>query len=296
MAEGLENIVGDDFYQKIQEVQTELAAHLPINPETDKLKQTVETLIAAAGQEYLTTKKEADTDPLTNLLNRRAMKEAFQSWIDKNASTDENQTDRTLFQDDIYTILMVDGDKFKRINDVSYSTGDAAIKGIADLIKSAVRSYDKKSVSRHGGEEYIVVLYGVSKERGKRVAQRINESIRSDLKQKVVEYLEENNLEYAKKKLKEAKFSVSIGVAEGNIDQDVKEVIALAHKSLAQAKKYGRNMVVVDNENPEDKLSYAQKKGFEVLGIASSVISKMSSFIDTLSSLYSEKCCPNLRS
>ena len=76
----------------------------------------------------------------------------------------------------IYTLIMVDVDSFKLINDrLGHLTGDEVLKRIADIFLSSVR--DSDSIIRFGGDEYLLILSYLSEEQSKSLLQRINESL-----------------------------------------------------------------------------------------------------------------------
>ncbi len=89
---------------------------------------------------------EATTDPLTGLLNRRAilaaMNDVTQNWQGDDAGG---------------AVLYLDIDRFKQINDhFGHDAGDGVLKAFADRIRGVVRSSDK--VARLGGDEFVIVL------------------------------------------------------------------------------------------------------------------------------------------
>ncbi len=75
------------------------------------------------------------------------------------------------------TVLMIDLDHFKKLNDAfGHPAGDAALKAVADCITDALRGYD--AVGRFGGEEFVALLTEVDAERSMKIAWRICERIR----------------------------------------------------------------------------------------------------------------------
>lgn len=88
----------------------------------------------------------ASTDALTGCLNRRALIDAL-----------ERELDRARRYSLVLTILMVDLDHFKQINDtMGHLVGDTVLRQLGDLLLREVRSVD--AVARYGGEEFVVVL------------------------------------------------------------------------------------------------------------------------------------------
>lgn len=88
----------------------------------------------------------AQTDPLTQLLNRRALSETITA-----------EMERALRYDASLALLMIDLDHFKRVNDTyGHLIGDDVLRDIAQLLRSNVRERDV--VARYGGEEFLVLL------------------------------------------------------------------------------------------------------------------------------------------
>ena len=88
----------------------------------------------------------ATTDPLTSLLNRRALTERLTT-----------EMERALRYDTSVALLLVDLDHFKRVNDTyGHLAGDGVLRTVAELLGEEARSSD--IVARYGGEEFLVVL------------------------------------------------------------------------------------------------------------------------------------------
>jgi len=159
-------------------------------------------------------------DPLTGLFNRRYMEESLNREIIRARRMNSEMG-----------ILMLDVDNFKRFNDdYGHLTGDYLLKGLGSLLKQNVRADD--IVCRYGGEEFIVVLPGVSQ----KLAEERAELIRSEV---------ENNLKPSLNG-KSLKVTVSIGISIFPLNgPDCTELIAAADKALYQAKANGRNRTVM---------------------------------------------------
>lgn len=137
------------------------------------------------------------------------------------------------------TILMIDVDNFKAVNDtLGHLQGDAVLKIVSKLIKKAVRAIDL--VGRYGGEEFIVLLpeTGFSKEEGGAygaviVAERVRKSV------------EEEFFEMQKP----LGITVSLGAAVRRFPEDrqmdYRELIRLADEQLYRAKTAGKNRTCV---------------------------------------------------
>lgn len=108
---------------------------------------------------------QAHLDPLTDLLNRRAF-EARATQELKRAARDGTAL----------SLLMVDANDFKRINDtLGHQAGDTALRAIANGLKSSVRHYDL--VARIGGDEFAVLLPGLGGDAAKDLIPRLKQAI-----------------------------------------------------------------------------------------------------------------------
>lgn len=153
-------------------------------------------------------------DGLTELLNRRA----FENIYDK-------LYDIYRFSEEKFSILMLDIDNFKSINDIhGHQVGDKVLKNVAKCIKGNVREGD--IVARYGGEEIVIILRNIDKKKAKIIADRIRCLI-STL------WIDGANV------------TVSIGISTFGIDSYNKEnLIYIADKCLYEAKSIGKNRVV----------------------------------------------------
>lgn len=127
------------------------------------------------------------------------------------------------------SLLMMDIDNFKRINDTyGHLTGDTILKRLAAVLQETVRKIDIPA--RYGGEEFVVIL----PETDKKDACVIAERIRKNIAKIVVKVNETENLSP----------TVSMGVAQYTTDgQDPKTLINAADTALYYSKHNGKNMV-----------------------------------------------------
>lgn len=162
--------------------------------------------------------KLAQTDFLTGLANRRHF-----------MALAEQELARTLRYGGPLSVLMMDIDHFKKINDTyGHKSGDIVLQAFAQLCRSAVRNID--ILGRIGGEEFAAVLPETDSQRAVEVAERLREII-----SKAEIYLEHGL---------PIQVTMSIGVASqvgksGNIDT----LFSWADAALYEAKKAGRNKV-----------------------------------------------------
>jgi diguanylate cyclase (GGDEF)-like protein len=164
-------------------------------------------------------RKNAETDHLTGLFNRRA----FFSRVE----TEPNEK-----EGNIGAFLLMDIDHFKSINDTyGHSLGDTMLEGIGKLLKSKTRSVD--TLSRWGGEEFLLYLNDVTEEN----ALAIAESLRVRVELLSFQYKEES-----------VRRTISIGIFNHKSNVKLDTAIDCADKALYQAKSKGRNCVVVYNK------------------------------------------------
>jgi len=164
-------------------------------------------------------KKNAETDHLTGLFNRHA----FFSRVETEPNEKEGNSG---------AFLLMDIDHFKSINDTyGHSLGDTMLEGIGKLLQSNIRSVD--TLSRWGGEEFLLHLDDVTEEN----ALIIAESLREHVEQISFQYKEER-----------VRRTMSIGVFIINTNINLDAAIDCADKALYRAKSKGRNCVVVYSE------------------------------------------------
>jgi len=166
----------------------------------------------------------ASTDSLTGALSRRAWMEQANAELGR-----AKRYDRPL------SILMIDIDRFKSINDtLGHPVGDIVIKRIAELSMRTIRDSDK--LGRYGGEEFCVLLPETSPEGAMELAERL----------RILCFQEEIE------ELNGLHVSVSIGIAtrQGGSD-DIAALIEQADKALYEAKNGGRNCCVASCDKSE---------------------------------------------
>jgi diguanylate cyclase (GGDEF)-like protein len=101
-------------------------------------------------------------DPLTEVLNRRGIDEVLGRAVE-----------RARRDGDPLSVLLVDINDFKGINDtLGHATGDEVLRRVADALRRQVRPVDH--VGRIGGDEFVVVLEGVARERAVPIARRLH--------------------------------------------------------------------------------------------------------------------------
>jgi len=166
----------------------------------------------------------SNTDSLTLLSNR--------AHFLKRSALVFNQVNR---RTDALACLLLDLDHFKKINDTyGHHAGDKVLIAVAEVLKQNAREYDE--VSRLGGEEFAVLMPTTTLDVAAQVATRIRER------------LEEKCIEVDGHTLN---ITTSIGVAcYPDVDiHGVEDLLKKADMALYEAKRCGRNKVVVAGEN-----------------------------------------------
>ncbi len=164
--------------------------------------------------------QQAQTDPLTSLLNRRGFMVSFNLLMPLSTRRKHD-----------LCLLIMDLDRFKSINDnFGHDIGDIVIIQCAKTIKSMLRNID--SLARLGGEEFMVLLPNTSLSEAQVGANRIKASIES---------LEINPVTHINIKL-----TISIGITHLSQNRtSFDDLYKTADEALYEAKNNGRNCVVV---------------------------------------------------
>ncbi len=168
-------------------------------------------------QLYKEVEDMAITDGLTRMCTRRYLNERF-----------EEEFNRAKLRKSSLSILMVDVDYFKKVNDqYGHLTGDMVLREIAHIIRLQIREID--IAGRYGGEEFCVILPETDKQGALVVAERVRSAVNA---QKIKAY--DTSL----------LASVSVGVSTYVEDaQKMDELLDKADWALYRAKKLGRNRV-----------------------------------------------------
>ncbi len=161
----------------------------------------------------------AMTDELTALYNRRA----FMSYFEKELSRAKRNTEDV-------SILMIDIDFFKKINDkYGHHVGDIILQYFSKVAQDIIRNED--TIGRLGGEEFSVLLPNTTINTAGIIAERLRKT------------LENTFVEHDHQKIN---FTVSIGIASfDNKDMTPETLIKNADHALYNAKENGRNRVML---------------------------------------------------
>ena len=158
----------------------------------------------------------AVSDGLTGLFNHRHFQETLVVEVE-----------RAQRYELVFTLLMMDLDLFKNVNDrLGHPRGDEALKAVAGVLRANARAAD--FVARYGGEEFVMILPGTAVKQAASLAERIAQGVR------------EVTLDVPDP----PKLSISIGMADfPACGRDRESLIAAADAALLFAKRSGRDMV-----------------------------------------------------
>jgi two-component system cell cycle response regulator len=132
-----------------------------------------------------------------------------------------------------FSILFVDLDFFKRINDsYGHLIGDDVLRSVAEKISGALREYDH--VGRYGGDEFLAVLPNCTAETAREVAERIRCHIGDE--PVVVAPLR-------------VEITASIGVCQWDSGQEIRDLLQRADAALYRAKQNGHNRVELEDNS-----------------------------------------------
>jgi diguanylate cyclase (GGDEF)-like protein len=153
----------------------------------------------------------ARKDPLTGAGNRRALDEKLTEVC---AARNRSNTPSSL--------VLIDIDNFKEINDeFGHAAGDQILVRLTEIIELRIRVTD--SLYRIGGEEFVVVIEGQTKEKARRMAEQLRTLV------------EANEL------APEGSVTISLGVAELTLGESPDDWMRRADLALYESKRCGRN-------------------------------------------------------
>lgn len=158
------------------------------------------------------------TDSLTGLFNSRHLHERLQSEMER-----AQRYDRPL------SLLVIDCDNFKRINDYfGHLEGDKVLQTLAKVMNQCLRRTD--SAYRYGGEEFVLILPEAEVDPAGRLAERVRQGFADEI------VLAENG--------QEIRCTISVGLASYRSGETESQFIRRADEANYEAKRRGKNCVV----------------------------------------------------
>ncbi len=159
--------------------------------------------------------RQAATDGLTALPNRRNLEERVALLVEDETS---------------FALAMADLDHFKDLNDTyGHEAGDTALRHFADCLRSNLRPDDVPA--RYGGEEFVVVFPETNVLEAKAALERLQEALAASVEEGPT-----------------VPFTASWGLTDDTSGESFAEMVAVADAALYQAKRAGRNCIMIDGE------------------------------------------------
>ncbi|MBK67372.1 MAG: GGDEF domain-containing protein [Rickettsiales bacterium] len=200
----------------VAETKTMMAENKRLEDKLEKSAGQVKNL-----QETLdNARKEALTDGLTGIANRKCFDEEIENKIN-----DAHNEDHKL------CLLVIDIDYFKKFNDnYGHQVGDQVLKLVANTLVNGIKGRDL--AARYGGEEFAILL----PETPLNAAGKVADGLRIRIANKeIINRATDTNM---------GQITISVGVAEYQPGEPIEEWIERADKALYKAKDQGRNQVV----------------------------------------------------
>lgn len=152
-----------------------------------------------------TARRLAEIDPLTGIANRRTFLERLDELSHEGSGR--------------FSVLMLDLDNFKRLNDeFGHLHGDAILERVARVLSENVRDGDR--LARYGGEEFVVAMPGAGLREAVEAGERLRQAI-----------------------FEQTPTTVSVGCASRRPDEPAIDVLRRADDLLLSAKRTGKNIV-----------------------------------------------------
>jgi two-component system, cell cycle response regulator len=201
----------DDFMaHPIREV--ELRARIRVQLRNKRFYDALERL----RDERDSLRRDAQIDPLTNVLNRRSL----EATVRQRCQLRER-----------FGVLFLDLDHFKQVNDrFGHDSGDRVLIAVANVIKNGLRPGD--IIGRYGGEEFVAIVAGAGPESARLVAERLRQAVE----------------EMVPPTPGPSKVTISIGTTvfdPRQLEETPQELVHRADLALYAAKRGGRNRVVM---------------------------------------------------
>ena len=195
-----------------------------------RLTQTSSEL-AELRQNLEVVRREALTDPLTGIANRKL----FDTRL-REAARNATENDEPM------ALLMLDIDHFKKFNDTyGHQLGDQVLRLVAKTLTESIKGRD--TAARYGGEEFAIVLPQTRLENAVTLGEQIR---RTMVRHKIVR--KDTGEEYGI-------ITLSIGAGAYRKDEALGELIRRADGALYHAKRTGRNRVVAEDDVPPEVLA-----------------------------------------
>ena len=210
--------LGEDIKMVLERIMGEVKELKDVNRKFINKLEEQKHEIERLREELRKVKEEANIDPLTGLRNRRSFERALSEFF--------RDFKRFGYP---FSVIMLDLDDFKEINDTyGHLAGDKVLKEVGNILRNYLRAKDV--AARTGGEEFTIILPGITKDEAMLVAERLRKVIAN------------HTVEHEGKKID---FTASFGVAEMREGiENPEDLIREADEKLYMAKRTGKDKVV----------------------------------------------------
>ena len=213
--------VPDNIKDVLLTITRETDKMLKYNEELEKRLDQSSNLMGQIKRDMDRIRKEAITDGLTGLANRKAFDEQI-GRICREASRDGL----------IFSLIMIDIDHFKPFNDTyGHQVGDQVLRLVSMTLVNEVKGQDM--AARYGGEEFAIILPGTNVNAARAVAENLRKAVE---KKEVINRTTGDHL---------GQITISLGVAQFYGNETVDDLIKRADMALYSAKNKGRNLVSI---------------------------------------------------
>jgi diguanylate cyclase (GGDEF)-like protein len=220
---------GDDVHARVSGVVSVARRARPFSVAERELFHSLAEQAAVSIENvglHETVERQAVTDELTGLFNRRRFQEAMATEVERSKRFGQP-----------VGLVLLDLDDFKAVNDTyGHQQGDLVLREVARVLRETSREIDEPA--RYGGEELAVVLPGTDLEGAYNLAERV----RAGIEELALPLLDgDGNL----------RVTASFGVATlpGSAD-DMRDLVAAADEALYRAKRAGKNRTVRAEASP----------------------------------------------
>ena len=228
--ERLNNFTGK-LSEKIDQVELEKIVSAVIS-ETHQMRRRSEQIAGDIKESSLeimelrrsleNVRREAHTDSLTGIANRRSFDDRMRSALQEARENEE-----------ALSLLMIDIDHFKKFNDsFGHQLGDKVLQLVARIFKTQIKGRD--TVARYGGEEFAIILPATKLAGAAALAEHIREAVAS---RRIVQKRTGEDF---------GGITLSIGAASLRGDEPGEAFIRRADEALYTAKREGRNRVITE--------------------------------------------------
>lgn len=210
--------IAENITSVITELSTNANAIYEANKDFHEQLSAAQAEINALKAELENSKREANTDPLTGLYNRRVLESIYHDFVEQKNSNNN------------LTLIIMDIDKFKTFNDThGHLLGDQILKIVANILKN--ECLKPVIPVRFGGEEFALLCPSYDLQQAHILAEGIREKLATT--------------PYNNKRTgnKIEPVTASFGVAQKDQQDDLSSIIEKADKALYSAKEGGRNQV-----------------------------------------------------